>query len=115
MCGLRRGEIVALRWRHIDLAAGKIAVVESAEQTAAGVRYKPPKSGRGRTVALSDNGYNRVAPASPGQAEELLRLGVRQTDATFVYTRQDGEPMQPRSLSQMWAVPRDSISRASVP
>jgi len=37
------------------------------------------------------------------QAEELLRLGVRQSDATFVYTRQDGEPMQPRSLSQMWA------------
>jgi integrase len=37
------------------------------------------------------------------QAEELLRLGVRQSDATFVHTRQDGEPMQPRSLSQMWA------------
>ena len=37
------------------------------------------------------------------QAQELLRLGVRQTDATFVYTRQDGAPMQPRSLSQMWA------------
>jgi integrase len=30
MCGLRRGEIVALRWRHIDLVAGKISVVESA-------------------------------------------------------------------------------------
>jgi len=41
MCGLRRGEIVALRWSHIDLAAGKMAVVESAEQTAEGVRYKP--------------------------------------------------------------------------
>ena len=44
---------MALRWRNIDLDAGKIAVVESAEQTTAGVRYKPPKSGRGRTVALS--------------------------------------------------------------
>src|SRR6202008_2856389 len=31
------------------------------------------------------------------------RLGVRQSDMTFVYTRQDGAPMQPRSLSQMWA------------
>ena len=45
LCGLRRGEIAALRWRHVDLVAGKIAVVESAEQTLAGVRYKPPKSG----------------------------------------------------------------------
>jgi integrase len=103
MCGLRRGEIVALRWSHIDLAAGKIAVVESAEQTTAGVRYKPPKSGRGRTVALSAMVTTQLRQHRLAQAEELLRLGVRQSDATFVYTRQDGEPMQPRSLSQMWA------------
>jgi integrase len=103
MCGLRRGEIVALRWSHIDLAAGKIAVVESAEQTAAGVRYKPPKSGRGRTVALSAMVTTELRHHRLAQAEELLRLGVRQSDATFVYTRQDGGPVQPRSLSQMWA------------
>jgi integrase len=103
MCGLRRGEIVALRWSHIDLAAGNIAVVESAEQTAVGVRYKPPKSGRGRTVALSAMVTTELRQHRLAQAEELFRLGVRQTDATFVYTRQDGEPMQPRSLSQMWA------------
>ena len=51
--GLRRGEIAALRWRHVDLAAGQLAVVQSAEQTKTGVRYKEPKSGRGRTIALS--------------------------------------------------------------
>src|SRR5262249_52364532 len=27
LCGLRRGEIAALRWRHVDLTAGKIAIV----------------------------------------------------------------------------------------
>jgi integrase len=36
------------------------------------------------------------------QAEELLRLGVRQGDDTFVYTREDGAPMQPRSLTRAW-------------
>jgi integrase len=51
--GLRRGEIAALRWRDIDLAAAQLAIVQSAEQTKTGVRYKEPKSGRGRTVALS--------------------------------------------------------------
>ncbi len=111
MCGLRRGEIVALRWGHIDLAAGKISVVESAEQTAEGVRYKPPKSGRGRTVALSAMVAAEVRQHRLAQAEELLRLGVRQTDATFVYTRQDGEPMQPRSLSQMWAACATNLPR----
>ena len=50
---LRRGEIAALRWRHIDLDLGQVSIEESAEQTKTGVRYKPPKSGKGRTVALA--------------------------------------------------------------
>jgi integrase len=41
--GLRRGEIAALRWRHVDLAAAQLGIVQSAEQTKAGVRYKEPK------------------------------------------------------------------------
>src|SRR5262249_23072256 len=53
LCGLRRGEIAALRWGSVDLDKGRLAVVQSAEQTRAGVRYKEPKSGQARTVALS--------------------------------------------------------------
>jgi integrase len=53
LCGLRRGEIAALRWRNMNLDAAQLAVTESAEQTRAGVRYKQPKSGKGRAVALS--------------------------------------------------------------
>ncbi|MGX9119552.1 hypothetical protein ACWTU6_23250 [Mesorhizobium sp. BHbsci] len=54
-CGLRRGEILALRWRRLELGDNRrqLAVTESAEQTKDGVRYKEPKSGRARTVALS--------------------------------------------------------------
>jgi integrase len=111
MCGLRRGEIVALRWRHIDFGSGKIAVVESAEQTAGGVRYKPPKSGKGRAVVLSDMVVAELREHRLAQAEELLRLGIRQSDATFIYARHDGEPMQPRSLSQMWAVTKTGLPR----
>jgi integrase len=53
LCGLRRGEICALRWKNVDLVIGQISVVESLEQTKAGLRFKSPKSGKGRTVALS--------------------------------------------------------------
>ena len=31
-----------------------------------------------------------------------MRLGIRQGEATFVYAREDGEPMQPRSLTHAW-------------
>ena len=112
LCGLRRGEIAALRWRHVDLSAGKLAVVESAEQTATAVRYKPPKSGRGRTVALSATIIAELRAHRLRQAEELLRVGVRQSDATFIYSREDGEPMQPRSLSRAW---EQAIRRTTLP
>jgi integrase len=93
LCGLRRGEIIALRWRQVDLANAQLAVVESAEQTGDGVRYKQPKSGRSRTVALSAFVLDELRAHRLRQAEELLRLGARQNEATFVYTREDGQPV----------------------
>jgi integrase len=53
MCGLRRGEITALRWASVDLASRQFSIVESTEQTTKGVRLKETKSGRARTVALA--------------------------------------------------------------
>lgn len=102
LCGLRRGEIVALRWRQVDLANAQLAVVASAEQTREGVRYKQPKTGRARTVALSPIVVEELRAHQLRQAEELLRLGVRQNDTTFLYTREDGGPVQPRSLTHAW-------------
>ena len=70
LCGLRRGEIAALRWRNVNLGAAQLAVTESAERTGAGVRYKKPKSGKGRTVALSARVVNEPSRcASPGASQ----------------------------------------------
>jgi integrase len=102
LCGLRRGEICALRWGSVDLTTGALAVTQSAEQTRAGVRYKEPKSGRSRTVALSDFVVNELKAHRLRQAEELLRLGVRVLDDTFVYAREDGLPMRPHTLTHDW-------------
>jgi integrase len=112
LCGLRRGEIAALRWRNIDFNTGRLAVVESAEQTTSGIRYKPPKSGRGRTVAMSATMTEQLRAHRKQQAEELLKLGVRQTDDVFIYTREDGEPMQPRSLTRAW---EQALSKMNLP
>jgi integrase len=102
LCGLRRGEIAALRWRHIDLAQGELAVVESAEQTKAGVRYKEPKSGRSRTVALTATVRTELKAYRARQAEELLKIGKRLADADFVVAQPDGSPYRPHSVGQEW-------------
>jgi integrase len=102
LCGLRRGEIAALRWRNVDLVKGDLAIVESAEQTKAGVRYKEPKGGRSRTVALSATMVEELRRHRLVQAQEMLRLGVRLTDDSFVAAQADGSPLQPRSLTHEW-------------
>jgi integrase len=102
LCGLRRGEIAALRWRNVDLVGGQLAVVQSAEQTKAGVRYKEPKSGRTRTIALSASVVTELKAHRVQQAEELLKVGTRLTDNDFVVAQADGSPLQPHSLGQEW-------------
>jgi integrase len=101
LCGLRRGEITALRWLRVDLDHAQLSVVCSTEQTdKGGVREKETKSGKSRTVALSPLVVEELRRHRAKQAEGLLQLGIRLTDDHHVVAREDGQPLQPRSLSQ---------------
>jgi integrase len=103
--GMRRGEILALRWKNVDLDRGVLQVVESLEQTKEfGVRAKETKTGKARSVTLPRFAIDELRRLRREQAEELLRLGVRQTGETLVCGRADGEPHQPRSLTHEFAV-----------
>jgi integrase len=102
MLGLRRGEIAALRWRHIDLDAAQVAVAESFEQTRQGIRLKAPKSGRGRKVMLPARVVAELRAWRMKQAQELLKLGVRLNDDCFVCAGENGQPIQPQSLTHAW-------------
>jgi integrase len=104
LCGLRRGEIAALRWRHVRFEAGHISIEQSAEQTHAGVRYKPPKSGRARTVAMGATVAAELRVHRLAQVQALLSIGVRLTDDTFVVTQADGSPVQPNTLTHNWVI-----------
>jgi integrase len=98
----RLGEIAALRWRNVDLNRGLIAIVESAEPTRAGVRIKPPKNGRGRSVTLPALTVTELRAWRLQQAEEFLQLGLRPNEDTRVITCRDGRPMTPDAIYKSW-------------
>lgn len=102
LCGLRRGEILALRWRHVDLKNAVLSIVESAEQVGTGVRYKETKSGRARTVALSSTVLEELRRHKAAQAEEQLKLGIRPDKDSFVVAQADSSPLKPISLTHEW-------------
>jgi integrase len=100
LCGMRRGEICALRWRSVGLDAGQLSVIASIEEGRGGLREKEPKSGKGRLIALSPMLVAELRRHRMQQAEWLLKLGVRLTDDYHVVTKPDGEPTWPGSLGR---------------
>lgn len=110
--GMRRGEILALRWKNLDLGRGIVRVVESLEQTKAGLRFKSTKADKPRAVPLPKFAIVELRNWKRQQAENLLRLGVRQSPDGLVCAREDGEPKQPSSLTHEFAY---LIGRVAVP
>ncbi len=114
--GLRQGELLALRWRDIDLDAGRLAVVASSVRitkrarellgvTSAEPLRGDPKTARGR----------RVVELSGVAAEALHRHRRAATMVSVdgrVFTRPDGRVL---SVKTVWARWRRLLERAGVP
>ena len=100
--GMRRGEILALRWRNVDLDRGIVRATESLEQPKGGLRFNPPKSGRARVITLPSFAADELRERKRTQAEQLLKVGIRQSGNTLVCARPDGQPTTPLGLSNMF-------------
>src|SRR5262249_1587520 len=113
LCGLRRGEICALRWKNVDLTGSRLSVVESLEQTRAGLRFKAPKSGKGRTVDLSQTVVEELRAYRAKRAQEMLRLGAGLSEDDMVIAHEDGSQITPIYISQQWGrlIAKTSLAR----
>jgi len=103
--GMRRGEIVALRWSDIDLDGGKIRVERSLEETKAGLAFKEPKTKAGRrTVGIPASVVAELRAHWRQQQEERLARGLgKATTNDLAYPRPDGDAWPPDRLSSHWA------------
>ena len=99
--GIRRGEALAVRWSDLDENRGTLSVVRSLEQTAAGVRFKGPKTERGRrVVTLPSIALDALREHRVNQAELRLRLGLGRGDGGLICAGEDGTPRSPRAFSK---------------
>ena len=78
--GIRRGELLALRWSNVDLEAAdkRITVGEAIEETKAdGIRFKTPKTKNGiRDVSLPDIVVDALRDHRRQQLEMRVALGL---------------------------------------
>jgi integrase len=102
--GLRRGELLALRWKDVNLDAGTLQVEQSLEQTKAGLRFKEPKTKHGRRqVALPASVISELKNLRLEQQKTRLALGLGKDDPDgLVFRRDDGKPMRPDNVSSEW-------------
>jgi integrase len=103
--GMRRGEIVALRWSDLDLDQGKIRVERSLEQTNAGLAFKAPKTKAGRrSISIPTSIVTELRTHWRRQQEQRLSLGLgKAASDDLAFARHDGTPWPPDSLTADWA------------
>jgi integrase len=98
--GLRRGEILALRWRDLDLEAATLSVRQSLEETKGALAFKEPKTDKARrAVALPKLAIEALRQRRADLARTRLMLGPGYHDNDLVCCRLDGRPLHPRSIT----------------
>jgi integrase len=104
LTGLRRGELLALKWDDVALEAGEISVRQSLEQTRTGLIFKQPKTTRSRrTIALPQLAIDALRQHKAAQAAQRLKLGPAYQDHGLVFPKQDGRPWEPDRFSSAFA------------
>ena len=101
-CGLRRSEILALRWSDIDLKEGMVHVNHSIYWDKEGYHLQPPKSKQKRTVPITQGMIAILRTQRRLQKERLAMLWHKYDRSEFVVTYDNGNLLRPHSLSERY-------------
>jgi integrase len=102
--GMRRGELLALQLGDLDLDGASVRVERSLEQTAAGLRFKGPKTKYGRrTISLPPSAVAILRTHRRQQLETRIALGLgKPGPETLLFSNPDGSPISPNYLTRRW-------------
>ena len=99
--GLRRGELLALRWRDVDLDLGTISVTRSVYVTKGGEpAYDEPKTAKGRRlVSLTPSTVTMLRNLLKRQLGDALLFGYHIDEESLLFRYRGGSPILPRGLT----------------
>ncbi|PFG75147.1 tyrosine-type recombinase/integrase [Tepidiforma thermophila] len=111
--GMRKGELLALRWRDIDLDNGLLQVSGTLVRIAGDYRIEPPKSASGRRrIPLPQEAVDALRAHRQRQLEERLRAGPAWRELDLVFCRADGYYLNERSVLRWY---HELLERAGLP
>lgn len=100
LTGLRRGEILALRWSAIDWNRKQLSVVQSLSQPKGRLHFGPPKTASSRrTVSLSDLLLGILKKHKTSQGRDRWKFKEDYASLDLVVGQEDGNPIPPQRLS----------------
>ena len=99
--GMRRGEVLGLRWKDVDLARSRLSVRQAVVSVAYEVAISDVKTGSARrTIDLDRRTMAVLRSWRKRQLEERLLVGTGGTYEGLVFARPDGRPIHPDFFSQ---------------
>jgi len=103
LTGMRRGELVGLRWQSVDLASRTLRAEHTRVQAKTGIVESQPKTESGkRTVTLDDATIGALLGWKLRQDAEREKWGEAWEDAGYVFTREDGTPVKPDYATRLF-------------
>lgn len=98
--GMRRAEILGLRWRDLDLEARRLSVRQTLVSVGYEIVKSTPKTHQGGTIDLDPGTVERLRRHRVRQLREREEWGSDYHDNDLVFCREDGSPVHPHTFSQ---------------
>lgn len=99
--GLRRSEMLALKWKNLDVEAGTLKIDESIVATRTGAEWSNAKNERSRrTIPIDEETMRVFARRRAEQAAERLAAGAEWEDNDLIISTRSGRLVLPRSYDR---------------